>query len=595
MRASSIFQYCKHAYLLLRFHHPEQFFFRALIRLTTPFKYHWHLKLQRERLVASYSTRKIIPSLIDYKKKIIPLTLTNPKFSLTPLNDLIAIPNSKLAEFELHSHRNVLKEPDFFLSWRLILDWITQFPFSTRRSYQVGWHPYVISKRVQHWLALWVLSPPPEKDRQKILQSLFFQISWLESNLERDIKGNHLWENAQALILGGSFFEGATADRWLKNGIVLIKKCFKTQLLPWGEHFERSPSYHLELSHGLSFLVPWLEKIEGHQTEANHLKERAKKMLNFACEISHPNGLLPFFNDSWKMEAPHSEHFLQSWIGDYFISRQKDLFLIFDAGNLGPDALPAHSHCDLLTFEMSVGNRPVFINSGTFSYQGVKRELYRSSPAHNVLVLNRKNSADIWSSFRMGRRGHVLNREKLKTAHGVWTWASHNGYSFLDGATVIRGWFISTTPSFVCSFHCVTPSQKINHLQEFIHLDPGVEILKTLEPRPAQILNRSLLLKTGSLHSHFGILGASHQITLEDTMFSPHFNTEIPNKTISILSDAHQRPLGTSEPLYLATAWYCSLQNNFSNISLELKEKTIKLSWEYQTRLFSTELQISIP
>ena len=78
-------------------------------------------------------------------------------------------------------------------------------------------------------------------------------------------------------------------------------------------------------------------------------------------------------------------------------------------------------------------------------------------------------------------------------------------------------------------------------------------------------------------------------------MFSPHFNTEIPNKTISILSDAHQRPLGTSEPLYLATAWYCSLQNNFSNISLELKEKTIKLSWEYQTRLFSTELQISIP
>ena len=42
--------------------------------------------------------------------------------------------------------------------------------------------------------------------------------------------------------------------------------------------------------------------------------------------------------------------------------------LIFDASSVGPDYIPGHAHADTLSFELSIGDQRVFVNSGTSEY-----------------------------------------------------------------------------------------------------------------------------------------------------------------------------------------------------------------------------------
>ena len=60
----------------------------------------------------------------------------------------------------------------------------------------------------------------------------------------RDLLGNHLFENAKALIFAGCFFEGAPADAWFECGAQVLGKELGEQILPDGGYFELSPMYH---------------------------------------------------------------------------------------------------------------------------------------------------------------------------------------------------------------------------------------------------------------------------------------------------------------------------------------------------------------
>ncbi|MBX3282608.1 MAG: alginate lyase family protein [Acidobacteria bacterium] len=79
--------------------------------------------------------------------------------------------------------------------------------------------------------------------------------------------------------------------------------------------------------------------------------------------------------------------------GGYFVMRNgwmpTDDSLVIDCGPLG--ALSgAHGHADLLSIDLSLRGRQLFIDPGTFSYSASKetREQFRSSKAHNTLTVD---------------------------------------------------------------------------------------------------------------------------------------------------------------------------------------------------------------
>jgi hypothetical protein len=88
----------------------------------------------------------------------------------------------------------------------LILNWIINNPYP----YGDGWHPYTISLRVTNWISTYVIFKNRiKKDssfKKQLVESLYLQYIYLYKNLEKDVLGNHYFENIKALLIGSIFF-----------------------------------------------------------------------------------------------------------------------------------------------------------------------------------------------------------------------------------------------------------------------------------------------------------------------------------------------------------------------------------------------------
>jgi uncharacterized heparinase superfamily protein len=319
-------------------------------------------------------------------------------------------------------------------TWGHVRRWIEVFADCTEQQAGDAWHPYCISRRIPAWLALWAWAPPPQEWQPVVACSLAAQAAFLAAHPETDLGGNHLLENARALVLAGSACRTETGDRWLDLGQRIVISELDEQILPSGEHFERSPMYHCEMTAALEDVRDATRVLRPEfSARCSAVVER---MHQFTSAILHPDGEIPLLGDSVLDEAPlppdgdcmpPAQGARQT--GEYWTFRSGDDFLLFDAGPVGPDHLPAHAHADLLTIEVSFEGLRFIVDSGTHDYEdGALREYCRSTAAHNVLELDGENQCDVWSRFRMGRRGRPSPLECGESNDVAWASAGHDAY-----------------------------------------------------------------------------------------------------------------------------------------------------------------------
>lgn len=161
-------------------------------------------------------------------------------------------------------------------------------------------------------------------------------------------------------------------------------------------------------------------------------------------------------------------------VGDYWIFRDADRFVLFDAGLVGPDHLPAHAHADLLGLEASYGGRRLFVDTGVFNYQDDSmREYCRGSAAHNVLVVDDEDQCDMWSRFRMGYRGWPGKLETGRSNEFEWARACHNAYRRFGAGRVGR--WLGCRPGG--PWFCVDWAEGNNthRLASYLHVAPHVD------------------------------------------------------------------------------------------------------------------------
>ena len=309
---------------------------------------------------------------------------------------------------------------------------------------------------------------------------------------------NHLLGEALGLLYAGIFYPFfKKAPKWRKLALKILQRELSKQIFPSGVNREQSTYYHwyvldfyLLAIHALRYNgeTPPETWIESATKMAYYLKQmvccngtliplgdedggqaillseshqrRFVSTLNLASVIFEQTDLAFASNESdeltfWmcgvdsratssKMKTHTSEQDVVVYedAGVAIFSDTSDEIerkLVFRFGPLGYGPLAAHGHADALSVVLYVAGEPYLVDPGTFTYYSDPewRNYFRSTKAHNTVVVDQADQSEMLGPFIWGKRANA-KLEKVERASGrPIICASHDGYS-RSGASIVH-------------------------------------------------------------------------------------------------------------------------------------------------------------
>ena len=250
--------------------------------------------------------------------------------------------------------------------------------------------------------------------REKVYCELYSQYQYLQKHQEKHLLANHYFEDLKALIIASYLFKD---DKKLNGFLKSFKKQCEEQILADGVHYELSLMYHKLILEDL-MRIGMVAK-QPDFSECSWIIPLIQKMMDACYSMEKGIGRTPLFNDAGDNVAKACEQLCLAAENQFGVKAElKNAFeasgyyklydgnkaLIFDAGKIGVDYQPAHGHCDCLSFELSIDGKPLFVNSGTYEYQGDLRKYFRTTRAHNTVEINGHEQSQCWGGFRVGKR-----------------------------------------------------------------------------------------------------------------------------------------------------------------------------------------------
>lgn len=419
----------------------------------------------------------------------------------------------------------------------LIDRWIAENP----PTYGSGWEPYPTSMRIVNWIKF-ALGGHGLSD--VALHSLTLQIRWLTKRIEWHLLGNHLFVNAKALVFAGLFFDDEEADGWFATGVEILREQLTEQILADGAQFELSPMYHALALEDVLDLVN-VARAQGEEALSLELSSQVPAMLDWLLAMTHPDGKIALFNDaafgiapdngelcdylerlgfSAKSPSERLKHYRES---GYVRMEHGGAVLIADVAIVGPDYLPGHAHADTLSFELSLHGRRLIVNGGTSVYgKGPERLRQRGTAAHSTLVIDGKNSSEVWSGFRVGRRARPFNIAAWEEDGNLALKGEHDGYSYLPGRPRHRReWRLSGER---LSVEDVVEGFGTHRLEAIFHLGPKISAVVESNGNSCQITTDD----DDTWEVEFFAEGGS--IELSEVSWHPEFGASVPGQAIRV-------------------------------------------------------------
>lgn len=310
------------------------------------------------------------------------------------------------------------------------LTWIDRFIEDYKTIVQ-GRRAYSTSLRIINWVKFFCKCPHSSNKKRE--NSLYSQLKWLEKNVEWQTMGNHVLENAFGLYIGALYFQD---DKLQKKSRTILVGQLKEQILPDGAHYEQSPMYHCILLDRLLDCINICNHTDGD------LIYYAQLMLGHLESIIWRDGSIPLLNDSACGIAPSAKQLFNyshrlglKWESiplrecGYRKMNTERMEVIVDIGDVTASYQPGHTHADSLNYELRIEGKPFVVDTGISTYnKDERRQKERSTLAHNCVSPDMKNSSEVWSGFRVGRRAAVSDVRCMIEDGKGFVEASHNGF-----------------------------------------------------------------------------------------------------------------------------------------------------------------------
>lgn len=350
--------------------------------------------------------------------------------------------------------------------------------------------PYPASLRIMNAIRFLCTEKVKETSRLALERSIFADLQYLSKRVEYHLLGNHLLENAFALLMGGTFFHEAT---WTGRVESLLETELEEQILNDGAHFERSPMYHNII---LFRVLEAVDYLDTSSKMKSYLKQTAAKMLGWVIRMKFSDGATPHFNDSVSGVAPDTDKLLQrateldiqpdssNPLSDsgYRKIETGPFELFMDLEGIEPSYQPGHAHADSLSVQLHVDGKPFLTDPGVSTYEvGERRDWERSTEAHNTLSASGRNSADVWAGFRVGKRPSVkIVTDQLTTLSATLEFGSDwltRTVAASEDKIIINDHVVSTTNEGITFFHFAPDIRIVKIDRNQCILNNGAKIL----------------------------------------------------------------------------------------------------------------------
>ncbi|MBX3290095.1 MAG: alginate lyase family protein [Acidobacteria bacterium] len=328
-----------------------------------------------------------------------------------------------------------------------------------------------------------------QETRKKMLKFLYLNARHIETYLSTYFAPNtHLTGEALGLYFIGTFMPGIKeAKRWKEKGYKIMMDMLDVHILDDGSYCEQASHYARYTADFYATLMI-LRQREGLPIEPKH-REKLALLHTYLMHLTQPDGETPLFGDDdggkfyFFDDRPISDMRPALALGAVLFERgdlkyvaeeptRELLFLLgedglkkfeeieprkpetctkafhdggiftsrsswkSDADHLLIDCGPhgfmnaGHAHADALGVIVTIGGRPLFVDSGTYVYTSdlAARDKYRSSAAHNCLTVNGESSSTTNGPFSWKTMANARLMHWSVEGENVRFSGSHDGF-----------------------------------------------------------------------------------------------------------------------------------------------------------------------
>jgi PST family polysaccharide transporter len=327
---------------------------------------------------------------------------------------------------------------------QLWLNWIGENPAGRTLTWQ---YPFEVASRLQNWVwAFFLLQRSGRVERRNLvifLQAMRDHASFLAAHLEYHWPNNHLLLEAKSLYEFSLLFpQFKESKRNLDKAGRVLERQVQEQILPDGTHSELSSMYHRIVSGELGALM-LLCRRRGRPLRPE-IEQRIFAAVNFSRALTRGDGSVPLLGDSaqadtnlrfyYSSRSPSDLDYWTGWQrvanlkepteesngalriftdGGYGVMADKTLsrnHLTFDFGAFSRNRSPNHGHCDALSFTLHADGHDLIVDPGAYfpwDDDGRGTRHFRSTAAHNTLVIDGREQSELSSRCDVGRTARV--------------------------------------------------------------------------------------------------------------------------------------------------------------------------------------------
>jgi uncharacterized heparinase superfamily protein len=434
------------------------------------------------------------------------------------------------------------------LARRLLKDWLKE----GSRDKLFAWAPETTGRRLMSWLShsQLLLDGADPKFYAAVLRSCERQASYLSAAWQNAPEGQARLLALIGLVLADLCLAGR--DRHLKRSQKLLAAEIERQIFADGGHIGRNPQISVELVLDLlpvrqCVLVRGLTPVSALQRALAAMVPMLRHVRLGDGSLARFNGVGPTDRDALATVLAYDKNQtalppLAPQSGYARLARGPSIVVV-DVGRPPPLGFAHNAHAGCLSFEMSVGGEPLFVNNGApASSDPGRRAPARATASHNTLCLKEQSSSKL--SRRNSRRGALaiehpdqVSVRLAEVAGTIELEASHDGYVSRSGLVHARSLTLSADGAKLSGWEALLPAKGVLRFAWDVpfavhfHVHPDVEVWPGHQSDTAD-----LVLKSGA---HWRLSAQGAQLTIESSVHSAGALGPVPAQQVVLRAACH--------------------------------------------------------